>query len=325
MKNIKFKYALGVVAAMLFGTPALLAQETAASQPAFWDDTFGVMVIIGAAVVVVAAFVTVLRMFYALMRMQQMQYMKDAGMDMKDIQKKMKAESASNQMLKSLTGAVPLAKEKDILLDHDYDGIEELDNPLPPWWVALFWITIIFAVVYWGYYHTFEKGPGQEEMYATEMERAEAAVANYLNEQGEVVDENTVVFLSDESSLARGKEIFDSKCVACHEADGGGNNIGPNLTDDYWIHGGSMKDIFTTVKYGVVEKGMLAWETQLGPSDMAKVSSYIKSLVGTTPANPKDPQGELWVEAEAPAEGAAAPAEGDAATEEGAETEEGQE
>jgi cytochrome c oxidase cbb3-type subunit 3 len=319
MKNIKFKYALSVIAAMLLGVPALLAQETTYAQPAFWDDTFGIMLIAGAAIVVVAAFITVLRMFYSLMNLQEMQYLKDAGMDVKEIQKKMKAGKPSNQVMKSLTKAVPLSKEKDILLDHDYDGIGELDNPLPPWWVALFWITIIFAVIYWGYYHTFDKGPGQEEMYATEMEAAEAAVANYLNEQGEVVDENSVVMLTDASALARGKEIFESKCVACHLADGGGNNIGPNLTDNYWIHGGSIKDIFSTIKYGVVEKGMLAWETQLGPADMQKVSSYVKSLVGTTPANPKAPQGELYVEEEAPAEEAPAPEEGDAQVVEGQE------
>ncbi len=312
MKNIKFKYALSVVAVMLLGVPVLMAQETTYAQPAFWDDTFGIMVIAGAAIVVVAAFVTVLRMFYSLMNLQEMQYLKDAGMDIKEIQKKLKAEKPSTQVMKSLTKAVPLSKEKDILLDHDYDGIGELDNPLPPWWVALFWITIIFAAVYWGYYHAFDKGPGQEEMYATEMEAAEAAVANYLNEQGEVVDENSVVALTDASALARGKEIFESKCVACHLSDGGGNNIGPNLTDNYWIHGGSIKNIFTTIKYGVVEKGMLAWETQLGPADMQKVASYVKSLVGTTPANPKAPQGELYVEEAAPpVEDAATPAEGD--------------
>jgi len=322
MKNIKFKYALSVVAAMLLGVPVLIAQGTTYAQPAFWDDTFGIMLIAGAAIVVVAAFVTILRMFYSLMNLQEMQYLKDAGMDVKEIQKKMKAEKPSTKVLKSLTKAVPLSKEKDILLDHDYDGIGELDNPLPPWWVALFWITIIFAVVYWGYYHAFDKGPGQEEMYATEMEAAEAAVANYLNEQGEVVDENSVVTLTDASALARGKEIYDSKCVACHLSDGGGNNIGPNLTDNYWIHGGSIQDIFSTIKYGVVEKGMLAWETQLGPADMQKVASYVKSLVGTTPANPKAPQGELYVEETAPVEDTSAPVEGDTEVVEGVEGQE---
>lgn len=322
MKNIKFKYALSVVAAMLLGVPVLIAQGTTYAQPAFWDDTFGIMLIAGAAIVVVAAFVTILRMFYSLMNLQEMQYLKDAGMDVKEIQKKMKAEKPSTKVLKSLTKAVPLSKEKDILLDHDYDGIGELDNPLPPWWVALFWITIIFAVVYWGYYHAFDKGPGQEEMYATEMEAAEAAVANYLNEQGEVVDENSVVTLTDASALARGKEIYESKCVACHLSDGGGNNIGPNLTDNYWIHGGSIQDIFSTIKYGVVEKGMLAWETQLGPADMQKVASYVKSLVGTTPANPKAPQGELYVEETAPVEDTSAPVEGDTEVVEGVEGQE---
>lgn len=321
MKNNKLKYALSVMMTMLFGAPALLAQETVASDSTFWDNTFGLMLIVGVAVIVIAAFITILRMFYSLMKVQQMQYMKDAGMDMKEIQKKLKEETASNQMLKSLTGAVPLEQEKDVLLDHDYDGIGELDNPLPPWWVALFWITIIFSVIYWGYYHTFEKGLNQAEEYVAEMEAAEAAVSNYLSEKGEAVDENTVVFVTDESALARGKEIYDSKCVACHLADLGGNTIGPNLVDDYWLHGGSIKDIFKTIKYGVVEKGMQSWESQIGAADIQKVASYIKSMAGTTPANPKDPQGELYVEEEAaPAEegGEETPAE-EGATEEGTE------
>lgn len=296
MKNKKLKYALTVVLATIVGFPALLAQATTTSTPAFWDDTFGIMVIAGAAIVVVAAFVTVLRMFYSLMKLQQMQYMKEAGMDMKEIQKKFRDETASTQMIKSLTKAVPLEKEKDILLDHDYDGIKELNNPLPPWWVALFWITIIFAAIYWGYFHTLDKGMGQEEQYTTEMEAAEAALTNYLNEQGASVDENSVVALTDESALARGAEIFASKCIPCHNVDGGGNSIGPNLTDQYWINGGGIKNIFTTIKYGVVEKGMQSWETQLGSADIQKVASFVLSLQGTTPADPKAPQGELYVE-----------------------------
>jgi cytochrome c oxidase cbb3-type subunit 3 len=295
MKNNKFKYALSVMLTMLMGTPALLAQATS-SGPAFWDDTFGIMLIVGAAMVVIAAFIAVLRMFYSLMNLQKRQYLKEAGLETSEIEKQLKDETASNQLLKSLTAAVPLEQEKDILLDHDYDGIRELDNPLPPWWVALFWITIIFAVIYWGYYHTFDKGMNQAEEYAYEMETAEDAVANFLSEKGESVDESSVTALTDEPALTRGKEIYDSKCVACHNIDGGGNTIGPNLTDNYWIHGGSIQDIFKTVKYGVPEKGMLSWETQLGPADIQKVSSYIKSLVGTIPADPRAPQGELYVE-----------------------------
>lgn len=200
----------------------------------------------------------------------------------------------SGKVLHALTDAVPLDREHEVMMDHEYDGIRELDNNLPPWWVWMFYATIIFAFVYLVYYHVLPYGLTQEEEYVAEVQQAEEAREAYLAAAKNLVDENNIVMLADISDLKAGESIFTEKCQQCHAADGGGG-VGPNLTDPYWIHGGSIKDIFKTVKYGVPTKGMISWESQLRPIEMAQVSSYIKTLEGTTPAAPKDPQGELWV------------------------------
>lgn len=222
-------------------------------------------------------------------------------------------------ILQSLTGTKPLEQEADLLLDHDYDGIHELDNDLPPWWVWGFYITIAYAIIYTIFFFGTGAIPSSDVEYANEMEAEQAKVEAYLAATGGAVDESNVVLLTDNAALAAGKEIFASNCVACHLADGGGL-VGPNLTDEYWIHGGSIVDVFTTIKYGVPAKGMIPWEDQLGPVAMQQVASYVLSLQGTTPATPKAPEGEKYVpEDAAPAEAPAVDA--DASTEENAETE----
>jgi cytochrome c oxidase cbb3-type subunit 3 len=197
----------------------------------------------------------------------------------------------------------PMKEEAKIDLGHNYDGIRELDNRLPPWWLYGFYVTIVFAGIYLWRYHVSHAAPLSGEEYAIAMAKAEAEKEAYLKKSANNVDENTVVLLTDASALAAGKNVFATNCVACHLADGGGS-VGPNLTDDYWLHGGDVKDIFKTVKYGVPEKGMRSWKEDLSPVQIAQVTSYIKSLKGTKPANPKEPQGTLYQES-AP-EGAAA-------------------
>jgi cytochrome c oxidase cbb3-type subunit 3 len=178
----------------------------------------------------------------------------------------------------------------DVLISgHEYDGIRELDNRLPRWWLWLFIITIIFAGIYMMHYHVLGTGALQEEEYQNEMA---AAAAKYEKPAGEEeITASTVTLLTDEESLASGKEIYDKHCSVCHLAQGQGL-VGPNLTDEYWIHGCSIGEIYELVVVGVPEKGMISWKDQLTPQQIQEVSSYIVTLVGTNPPNPKDPQGE---------------------------------
>ncbi len=198
---------------------------------------------------------------------------------------------------KKLNRAVPVTEEKDILFDHDYDGIRELDNQLPPWWKYLFYITILYAVVYFSIYHVFGIGKSSAEKYQASIEKAEKEAAEYRKQMAEDITPETVTVLKDEASLSEGKDIFLKNCLPCH-GDKGQGIVGPNLTDQYWIHGGGIKNIFTTITNGVPEKGMISWKTQLSPKQIQKVASYVLSLQGTNPPNAKEPQGELWTEGE---------------------------
>jgi cytochrome c oxidase cbb3-type subunit 3 len=193
----------------------------------------------------------------------------------------------------------PIEEEGEIILDHNYDGIRELDNNLPPWWIWGFYASIVFAAIYLLRFHVFN-GPTQIDELETELAQAKLSVEEYKKNAKDLVDFNTVELLTDASDINAGKAIFETTCVACHMADGGGG-IGPNLTDKYWIFKGDIKTIFHTVSEGGRSgKGMIAWKQQLKPVEMAQVSSYVLSLQGTTPANPKAPEGDLWEDAELP-------------------------
>ena len=194
-----------------------------------------------------------------------------------------------------LLGSKPIEEEGEIILDHNYDGIKELDNDLPPWWLYGFYISIIFAAVYLLRYHVFS-GPTQIDELDTELAEAKTAIEIYKKTAKGLVDVNTVTQLTEASDLAAGKKIFETNCVACHMADGGGG-IGPNLTDRHWILGGDIKSIFKTVAEGGRSgKGMIAWKAQLKPLEMAQVASYVLTFQGTTPANPKDAEGDLMID-----------------------------
>ncbi|MFA3782304.1 cbb3-type cytochrome c oxidase N-terminal domain-containing protein [Melioribacteraceae bacterium 4301-Me] len=193
-----------------------------------------------------------------------------------------------------LTKSTPIEKEQEILMKHDYDGIRELDNKIPPWFNLLFYGTILFSIIYMLKYHVFSDGKIQETEYKIEMEQANLQ-KHILTESGALITEETVTLLTDAASLQEGKEIFTKNCVSCHGPEGGGL-VGPNLTDDYWIHGGGIKNIFKTIKYGVPQKGMISWQTQLDPKKIQEVASYVISLHGTNPSNAKPPEGQKWVE-----------------------------
>ena len=194
-----------------------------------------------------------------------------------------------------MTDSKAIEDEGEIILDHNYDGIKELDNNLPPWWIYSFYISIIFAAVYLLRYHVFD-APSQLEEFETEMAEARAAVEEYKKTAKNLVDANTVSILTDASDLNAGKAIWDTNCVACHMADGGGG-IGPNMTDEYWILGGGINNIFNTISEGGRDgKGMIAWKQQLKPLEIAQVASYLLTFQGTTPANPKAAEGDIWVD-----------------------------
>ncbi len=200
----------------------------------------------------------------------------------------------AKRVYENLTKSKAIEQEKDIIMDHNYDGIRELDNVLPPWWVYLFYGTIIFGIVYMVRFH-IAGDYTQAEEYEQEVAAARIAIEEYKKTAKDLVDANTVEFLSETADLAAGEKIFMTNCVACHMADGGGG-IGPNLTDEYWILGGGIKNIFTTVSEGGRDgKGMIAWKQSLKPLEIAQVSSYIMTMEGTMPANPKAPEGEVWV------------------------------
>lgn len=196
------------------------------------------------------------------------------------------------RFLQSATKAKEIENENEILLDHDYDGIQELDNVLPPWWLWGFYITIIISIIYIFQAWYFDSYNQQKEL-ETELRIAAEEVEAYKAANPEPV----LAALTDEASLAEGKELFATKtCVACHLADGGGT-IGPNLTDEYWINGGGFDNVYNTItKGGRPGKGMIAWETVLSAKERQLLASYILSLKGTTPAAPKAPEGEIWTE-----------------------------
>ena len=190
----------------------------------------------------------------------------------------------------------PIEEEDEIILDHNYDGIKELDNNLPPWWVWGFYASIVFAAIYLLRFHVFS-GPTQIDELTTELAQAKQAVEEYKKTAKDLVDFNTVELLTDAADISAGKATFEANCVACHMADGGGG-IGPNLTDNHWILGGGIKNVFKTVSEGGRSgKGMIAWKAQLKPAQIAQVSSYVLSLQGTTPANPKEAEGDIWGDA----------------------------
>ncbi|MBS3915036.1 MAG: c-type cytochrome [Bacteroidetes bacterium] len=199
--------------------------------------------------------------------------------------------------------------EEDIArldLGHNYDGIKELDNDVPGWWKIGFYASMVVAVVYLYVYHIGNLMPLQQEELKIALSNAESKKAAILKDEKNSIDENTVTMLGA-ADIAAGKEMFikPGACATCHGEDGSGTvngnpGIGPNLADKYWLHKGGIKDIFYSIKFGWVEKGMKPWKDDYSPMQIAQIASFVKSLQGSNPAKPKEKQGELW---EDPAEG----------------------
>ncbi|MBJ6111614.1 c-type cytochrome [Hymenobacter sp. BT523] len=196
----------------------------------------------------------------------------------------------SGRVLGLLVGDARLVQGevRDELLDHDYDGIHEFDNDLPPWWKYGFYATIVFAIGYVAYYHVLKTGQLQGAEYAAEMQQAALLIAATPDDPNQVT---TYTALTAPAELSSGKSLFMTNCAPCHGASGEGK-VGPNLTDEYWLHGGEVNHVYKTIKFGVNGKGMVAWKGKLSGKQILQVASYVLSLQGTKPANAKPPQGE---------------------------------
>lgn len=204
-------------------------------------------------------------------------------------------------IMSKLTRSKEMEQEADVMLDHNYDGIRELDNVLPPWWVYLFYATIIFAGVYLVRFHIMD-GDSQAQEFDKEVAEAKIAVDEYNKTAPDQMNKDKVTLLTDAESIAAGKTIFLANCVACHRPDAGGQ-IGPNLTDDMWINGGGIKNVFNTIMEGGRDgKGMVPWKATIKPTDIQKVASYVLSLQGSNPKDPKptEPEAKKWVDEAAP-------------------------
>jgi len=306
MKNICLRPILLAATSLL--PLATWAQDATAAAPVnqdFWPTTLGNLTLVVAGVVIIGALIAITRLFSSVVKMQEIQMLREKGIEEVVEAYRQPEQSWWDRLMKSMTQAVPVGHEADIDLGHDYDGIRELDNKMPPWWLGLFYGSIIFSVIYLFAFHMSDIGPSSKQEYDTSMEVAKAEVNAYLATQADAVDETNVTALTDQQELALGKSIFETNCFTCHGKLGEGG-IGPNLTDDFWIHGGGIQNVFKTIKNGVPEKGMISWADQLRASDMQRVASYILTLQGTNPPNGKAPQGEKYNPASAGGAAAAA-------------------
>jgi len=175
------------------------------------------------------------------------------------------------------------------IMEHEYDGIQEYDNPMPRWWLLTFAATIVFSVIY--YFNVGPVGNGKGRIADYEADMKAFADAHPAPTGGSSPD-RLLALAKDPKEVSEGKEVFTKNCVVCHGADGGGV-IGPNLADDYWIHGAALDSVYAVIANGVLAKGMPPWGKMLKPEDMERVVAYVVTLRGTNPANPKAPQGVL--------------------------------
>jgi len=199
-------------------------------------------------------------------------------------------EPDSRNFWEKLFQVKSIGSDKDAQMDHVYDGIVELDNPPPPWFMGLFYGTVIISAVYLMVYLFSDIGLTQTQEYEKEM--ASAAISGPSGgAETNTLDETNVVAITDPEKLSEGKKLFVNSCGPCHGALGEGLS-GPNLTDEYWLHGGDIQSVFKTIKFGVPEKGMIAWKSSLNAEKIQLLASYVLSLRGSNPPKGLAPQGE---------------------------------
>ncbi len=273
IKTILVIIGTGISSSMLAASPG---QSTAIFQPTLMD-VIGVVI------------VNVLLLFVFL-------YFKNIFESLaKDLlpAKAVKERSAWFKINKILVDAVEIEDEKDILMDHEYDGIRELDNNLPPWWKWGFYATIVFAIIYLSVYHVFKVGDLQIAEFNRSNAEAEIAIAEFKKAQNLNVDETTVTLMVDPADIKEGKSLFTKNCVSCHGPDGGGG-IGANLSDNHWLYGNDIKNVFSTIKYGA-NNGMRSWNDDFNGVQIQQIASFIlTSIEGTNVPNGKEAEGEIY-------------------------------
>lgn len=273
------------------------AQENTAKT--FWDDPVNhplmPLYLVTAMMVVAILLVAVVGIYMVKVLNTLTEHARKANAEKRGIAY-VPSQSWWQRFAQRMNASVPVEQEKNIEMDHNYDGIRELDNHLPPWWKWLFYGTIGWSVVYIIVFHLSASLPLSLEEYQHEIAAAEEQARKLRASQPEAtIDENALQYTADAALIEKGKTVFmNNPCGSCHRNDGGGNTIGPNLTDEYWLHGGDVKNIFNTIKNGVVEKGMPAWGKAMSPQDVRDLTFFVMSLQGTNPADAKAPQGELY-------------------------------
>lgn len=288
----KLKYLL---TPLILSLPSLSFGQEAVAEHSFFAQ-YQVEIVLGLAVVVclvavLAMYVTVtaMRVIVRAKQIEEGTYVEKPAIAVKAGEEGM---PFWRRFWNRVHDSVPISREAEVATSHEYDGIRELDNRLPPWWLYGFYFTIAFGAIYLIRFFFLEM-PRQEDEFQAEMQQAKEEVQLYLASLDNLIDENSVTLASETAELNAGKAIFEKNCAVCHANDGGGG-VGPNLTDKYWLHGGDMPSIFSTIKYGVPSKGMISWETQLSPKKIQQVASYIYFMEGTVPATPKEAQGDLF-------------------------------
>lgn len=300
-----------ITAILVLASPALFAQDAAGTTAA---ATTGAKTIAGmsASTFYILATVLFLELFIILALLINIKFLLKTEKDKIAAETETAEEQANKLSWWDRFNALrPVTEEASLDLGHEYDGIRELNNRLPGWWLYGFYGCIIFAGVYLYRSHVSHTAPSGVQEYERSVARAEADIQEYLKQKGDAVDENTVKILTGADDLAAGKSIFVKSCATCHLENGAGK-IGPNLTDDYWLHGNDIKVVFKTIRYGI--NAMPRWDVSLSNKQIAQVASYVKSLHGTNPPSPKAPDGTLMKEEAAPASPAAPAADSAAQT-----------
>jgi cytochrome c oxidase cbb3-type subunit III len=296
-----FKAIITSIVALVFFTVPAFAQDAPSAEEAVKVSTtiagvgkttfYLLMSVIAIEVIVILFMLLQLKSLIAKQKVVAVSPVAEGAIEFKPVKKTKKLASIWSRM----NSFKPIEQEADLEMDHDYDGIRELDNRLPPWWLYGFYLTIIFSGIYLWRYHVSETAPLQEEELQIALQQAEVQKAEYLKKSANNIDENTVKYLADASDLDAGKKVYEASCTPCHGKAGEGV-VGPNLTDEYWVHGGSLPEVFKSIKYGWPDKGMRSWKDDFSPKQLAQLTSYIKSLAGTNPPNAKAPEGNIYKE-----------------------------